>query len=244
MRLLVCILCHIFCKKEIPKKRLKYDIRNHGALKLKVPPAYGSKVLLDVLPPRFLTAVKSYNKAVESNFSNYLCVVSQSVRKESYVALPLSCTQWKMSITEEYFYTADQATSAVIPFVQLSGCTNKHIKDNCLNREEIFRILPAEIFMDFKSIPALNADVPKNAYALDFFKHISLKAIEEDNKIRKGEIYNSLKDFMLIIMSIATALEQLGPEESDDHVIGAFKHLSFEYRKRFQAGFPTARIKL
>ena len=242
LRLLVCILCHVFCTKEISHNMLKHDIHNSHVLKLKISPSYGSKVLLDPLPPPFVAAVESYNKAVESNFSNYLCVVGQSIPKKCYATLPLSRGQWKTDLPEAYL-DKEQDTSAVNPFVQLSGCANKHIKKNCLMREEIFRMLPPEIFMDFKSIPALYIDVPKNAYALDFFKHKSTNALEQDNVIATGEIYQSLKDFMLLIMAISTALEELGPEECDDHVIAAFKHLSFEYRARFSECFPDARIK-
>ena len=95
--------------------------------------------------------------------------------------------------------------------------------------------------MDFKSIPAIDLDALKNAYALDFFKHGSRKALLLDNRMQSGEIYDALKDFMLMTMSIATALEQLGPEETDDHVIGAFKHLAYEYRHKFQKVFPRVR---
>jgi hypothetical protein len=47
---------------------------------------------------------------------------------------------------------------------------------------------------------------------------------------------------MLMIRSTATALEQLGPEDDEDHVIWAFKQLDFEYRARFHAAFPGQKL--
>ena len=237
LRLLVCILSHIFCKRQIPNFRLKFSAENISSLRQR--PRFASKVLLDTIPDDVYQAITTYNESVQSIFGNYLSVVSMNVPKGEQVTLPISKKSWERS--SETNSTGNNNTSAVDPFVQLSGCSNLEVKRHCLDTEEIRRLIPRQIYMDFNFIPALEIGIPKNAYALDFFEHVSKTAINKDNWIPIEEVYDSLNDFKLLIRSISTAMEQLGPEDGDDHVIWAFKHLDFEYSQRFSLAYPKSK---
>ncbi|KAI8846215.1 hypothetical protein BC829DRAFT_419320 [Chytridium lagenaria] len=51
-----------------------------------------------------------------------------------------------------------------------------------------------------------------NSYLLDFLRHGQIKALERDNRIKPGDSWAMLKDFMLTLNSIVFALERKGDE--------------------------------
>ncbi|XP_048450035.1 probable ATP-dependent RNA helicase DDX60 [Rhincodon typus] len=75
--------------------------------------------------------------------------------------------------------------------------------------------------------------MPLNAYALDFYKHGCLDALHTDNGLNRGEAFNLIKDFTLVIASISTSLEDLCDNE-DDPVILAFQQLHRNYKSKFE----------
>uniref|UniRef100_A0ACB8E783 ATP-dependent RNA helicase ddx60 n=1 Tax=Sphaerodactylus townsendi TaxID=933632 RepID=A0ACB8E783_9SAUR len=77
----------------------------------------------------------------------------------------------------------------------------------------------------------LGRKLPLNAYALDFYKHGSLKALLGDNRLNKGDAFNMLRDFSLTIKAIETSLGELC-EDENDNVVLAFKQLAKSYKTK------------
>ena len=81
-------------------------------------------------------------------------------------------------------------------------------------------------------VPTLEDDVDLNAYAYDFFNHGNYKALIQENGLKEGEAYNSLKDFMLVLKSISVSLTEMAPVD-DDEVVIAFTQLAEEFEAKF-----------
>ncbi|XP_044173202.1 probable ATP-dependent RNA helicase DDX60 isoform X1 [Acropora millepora] len=109
--------------------------------------------------------------------------------------------------------------------------------------EHLLKIIRQDVYTDMNVVPILPLKKANsvgrvmhlNAYALDFFKHGSEKAIERENGIKAGDVFFLLKDFCLTIKSISCSLEELGPE--DDNVVLAFKQLAREFGEKFNNQF-------
>ena len=52
-----------------------------------------------------------------------------------------------------------------------------------------------------------DSTTPLNAYLCDFFKHGNVVALEEENGIRRGDIWFALNDFSIILATIVTSLQ-------------------------------------
>jgi hypothetical protein len=75
-----------------------------------------------------------------------------------------------------------------------------------------------------------------NAYVLDYFAHGQKDALVRGNGLLEGDAFEGLKNFVLVLRTIATALGKLGPGEMeglDDPVIVAFGRLAEEYLGKF-----------
>ena len=86
-------------------------------------------------------------------------------------------------------------------------------------------------------MPILKDDLTLNAYVVDFFNHGNVKALVSENGIMHGDVFNLLKDFLLVIKSIHVSLSELGPEDGDDVVIAAFGQLADEFSSVFNKAF-------
>lgn len=122
-------------------------------------------------------------------------------------------------------------------------CDEEEKEEEAIDR--LREIVRQDVYTDINVVPILRLNKsdsmgsarPLNAYALDFFKHGSYRAIEKENGIKAGEVFQLLKDFILLIKSICTSLEELGPE--CDNVVLAFKQLAQEYANKFKKQFDT-----
>lgn len=113
--------------------------------------------------------------------------------------------------------------------------------------DHLLEIVRQDVYTDINIVPILRLKncnsvgrvQPLNAYALDFFKHGSVKAIQKENGIKAGEVFQILKDFLFTIMSISASVEEMCPEEEYDNVVAAFKQLVEEYRNKFRKQFDA-----
>lgn len=113
--------------------------------------------------------------------------------------------------------------------------------------DHLLEIVRQDVYTDINIVPILRLKncnsvgtvQPLNAYALDFFKHGSVKAIQKENGIKAGEVFQILKDFLFTIMSISASVEEMCPEEEYDNVVAAFKQLVDEYRNKFRKQFDA-----
>jgi len=104
------------------------------------------------------------------------------------------------------------------------------------------------IFVDPDDIPTLSMeDATKqqtflNCYALDFYKHGQLEAIEQQNMLRR-RAWDALKDWSLTLKTIKTTLEKLsedapatGPAKSSQKwTLEVVSHLSDRFAAKFNA---------
>ena len=77
-----------------------------------------------------------------------------------------------------------------------------------------------------------------------FFYSLGIwRCLITDNGIQEGEVFNLLNDFKFALKSIATSLQEMGPDqktgETDDLVIQAFTQLSENFLLRFEEAFDT-----
>ncbi|XP_072480309.1 probable ATP-dependent RNA helicase DDX60 isoform X2 [Notamacropus eugenii] len=201
MEKLVLVLANLFGRIYVPAKLL------HGNLKF-----YQSKVFLENLPTDFDAALFEYNTKVRRDFSHFLLIASKFADMKKEHQLPLS----KIEFTGKECDTSKLAShlmgckkdrSAISPFVSLSGVTDQDL----LQVQDVNSIILHTVgvtssqapVLYLKKIDRLGRRMPLNAYALDFYKHGSLKGLEQDNRITEGEAYNLLRNFSLILQSIS-----------------------------------------
>ena len=220
LRNLVLILCHLFCNRLISPTRIT-EGRNGRELLRK--PKCGSKVLLEELPSSVASVVESLNREILGSFRNFLRGVTYS----SYNTI-MPCSKNSVIDAEE-----GSNLSGISPIARLSGCVNSDIENQEFSPGDFDRLLPQD-FLYKGSLPFINMNRAKDAYALDFFKHGSKSALLEDNGLKSGEVYDSVNDFLLTVRSIANALDQI-----PDHrfVTEAFKHLAIVFELRFNKVF-------
>ncbi|GCC33188.1 hypothetical protein chiPu_0011656 [Chiloscyllium punctatum] len=252
MEILVLILANLFGRRYLPpcleKEKLTFEqSKVSGGCKNVVnsPCMHSSAplVFLDDLPDEFAASVEEYNKTARQVFGNFLLSVSNQCRLEDEYKLPLSGTSFMgpklpeaSVITKKLAKTVN--CSAVSPFVCLSG----HTDLNLFVQNDINPIIFRTLGIHTNNVPVLQLKcfdkqgrrMHLNAYALDFYKHGCLDALHTDNGLNRGEAFNLIKDFLLVIASISTSLEDLCHNESDP-VVMAFQQLHRSYQSKFEA---------
>ncbi|XP_059501741.1 probable ATP-dependent RNA helicase DDX60 [Stegostoma tigrinum] len=204
-----------------------------------------SMVFLEDLPEEFATVVDEYNKTIQEIFGCFLLSASDQADMVEECRLPLSrisfesvqplqnCTTFVAELTA----SGKHPTTAISPFTCLSGITNLDL----FNTSNIDNIALRTLELSSSSIPLLNLRkydqqgrrMPLNAYALDFYRHGSLKALLSDNMLHLGEAYNVLNEFQLTLSSISTSLKELC-DNKDDVVVLAFEQLRDTFYQKFE----------
>ncbi|XP_070552614.1 probable ATP-dependent RNA helicase DDX60 isoform X2 [Ptychodera flava] len=240
MRKLVLVLANLFGRKPIlGSRRMAYLKEGRSS----------SMVVLEKLPVEFENILMEHNQKAEKTFRLYIeNVTNEMYHRALQAKLPLSNLDFPSTnhadetndaclprIVSDLKQTRNEV-KAVSIFSALSG-----LHDPLLNASDVAYVqrLPQEIYMEIGHVPILphrpvdrrNRTMDLNAYALDFFKHGSSKIIMKENGLESGEVFDSLKDFLLTIKAISVALCELGPE--DDGVIRAFKQLATQYQEKF-----------
>ncbi|NWX96644.1 DDX60 helicase, partial [Nothoprocta ornata] len=233
MEKLVLVLANLFGRKYLPA----------GTKKLRK--FYQSKVFLEDLPQDFADAVQEYNSKVEKNFAHFLLTAAKLANMEHEYRLPLSKTDftsrdWPGSELASHLMDSAKSVAAISPFACLSGMSDGDLLQAANVNQAILRSLRINV----SNCPLLYLEKrdeqgrrqPLNAYALDFYKHGSLAALHTDNwcVLNKGDAYCHLRDFLLLIKSIATSLSELC-DNPNDHVLLAFQKLADNYEKKLDA---------
>ncbi|XP_028599880.2 putative ATP-dependent RNA helicase DDX60 isoform X1 [Podarcis muralis] len=226
MEKLVLVLAHLFGRRRIPAAVLN-SRRTF----------YQSKVFLEDLPEDFAAALHEYNSKIKENFGQFLQIVSTMADMQQEYKLPLSELDFSSkkpsdSPLASHLMSCDEGRTAVSPFVCLSGNTEFDL----LHKGSVNNVILRTIGINGANIPVLYSKIcdnqgrmmPLNAYVLDFYKHGSLTAMEQDNSIHEGEAYACLKDFGLVLRVISVSLRELCNKE-DDNVVCAFEQLTQNY---------------
>uniref|UniRef100_A0A670J159 DExD/H-box helicase 60 n=1 Tax=Podarcis muralis TaxID=64176 RepID=A0A670J159_PODMU len=233
MEKLVLVLAHLFGRRRIPAAVLN-SRRTF----------YQSKVFLEDLPEDFAAALHEYNSKIKENFGQFLQIVSTMADMQQEYKLPLSELDFSSkkpsdSPLASHLMSCDEGRTAVSPFVCLSGNTEFDL----LHKGSVNNVILRTIGINGANIPVLYSKIcdnqgrmmPFNAYVLDFYKHGSLTAMEQDNRcvIHEGEAYACLKDFGLVLRVISVSLRELCDKE-DDNVVCAFEQLSRNYWSKLE----------
>ncbi|GAM22727.1 hypothetical protein SAMD00019534_059020 [Acytostelium subglobosum LB1] len=110
----------------------------------------------------------------------------------------------------------------------------------CSCYAELKYFLPSQSFFATSIIPVCDLSKVKiNSYLVDFFQHGNAMDLITNNKLRQSDVFNLLQDFVLILKTIATALERRQP----DHPITlAFQRASHKYLEKFESAYPNAEL--
>ncbi|GCB73226.1 probable ATP-dependent RNA helicase DDX60 [Scyliorhinus torazame] len=204
-----------------------------------------SKVFLEDLPEEFADTVNEYNKTIQEIFGCFLLSASNQADMVEECHLPLSKTSFEnaqslQTCTEfvtELTAPGNHPTTAVSPFTCLSGVTNLDL----FKTYNVDNITLRTLELSSSNIPVLNLmkydqqgrRMPLNAYALDFYRHGSLKALLNDNMLHLGEAYNVLNEFQITLSSISTSLKELC-DNKEDAVVLAFEQLKDTFYQKFE----------
>ncbi|XP_070552422.1 probable ATP-dependent RNA helicase DDX60 [Ptychodera flava] len=246
MRKLVLVLANLFGRKPIVG-----NLRREYLKKIRS----SSVVVLEKLPVEFENILREHNQKAGKTFRLYIeNVTNEMYRRALQAKLPFSGLDFPSTNLDEETNDAclprivsdlkqtSNEVKAVSIFSALSG-----LHDPLFNASDVayMQRLPQEMYMEIGHVPILphrpmdrrNRTMDLNAYALDFFKHGSSKIIMKENGLESGEVFDSLKDFLLTIKAISVALCELGPEE--DGVVRAFKQLATQYEEKFKEEYQN-----
>ncbi|XP_075050303.1 putative ATP-dependent RNA helicase DDX60 [Mixophyes fleayi] len=137
----------------------------------------------------------------------------------------------------DHLMSCTEGRSAISPFACLSGNTNH----NLMTVRNVSNLMLQTAHIPDKHIPLLHLEktdacgrkMSLNSYALDFFKHRSIKAIERDNGFNPGDAYKILRDFNLTIASISVSMKEMCEDENDPVAL-AFEQLQTLYRNKIR----------
>ncbi|XP_067885360.1 probable ATP-dependent RNA helicase DDX60 isoform X2 [Heterodontus francisci] len=198
-----------------------------------------SKVFLNELPDEFAASIQEYNRTTIQIFGRFLLSISNQANLDDEHKLPLSGTSFMgPQLPEATAFTSKLAkairgpSTVVSLFARLSGHTDLDLFKQDNVDPIIFRTLGIHKnnipILSLKSYDKQGRQMPLNAYALDFYKHGCLDALHSDNGLNRGEAFNLLKDFSLVIATISTSLSELCGNEHDCVVL-AFQQLNSSY---------------
>ncbi|KAM3510492.1 hypothetical protein MY11210_005842 [Beauveria gryllotalpidicola] len=199
---LVLVLSHLFC-------RIPLGIHTSVVQDLRSP----SVITLPALPTEAETILKGHNQETLDIFRLYVSTfIKQHLEHTPDTKLPFTGFQVKGQQKLEQEWRPIVAhlppTKLRSPFAALSGFT-----DEFDTIHELCATVRSGVFLEESAVPYIRiypADTggkPWNAYIYDFFKHGDLKALVRDNHIKRGDVWFHLKDFSLILATIATSLE-------------------------------------
>ncbi|XP_075050281.1 putative ATP-dependent RNA helicase DDX60 [Mixophyes fleayi] len=229
MENLVLILANLFGRYFLPPSTHKAKFHE-------------SKVFLGKLPDDFAAAVEEYNSKVATVFGNFILTASKLADIEKEYQLPLSNInfsgkEYMDSGLVDHLMSCTEGRSAISPFACLSGNTNH----NLMTVRNVSNLMLQTAHIPDKHIPLLHLEktdacgrkMSLNSYALDFFKHRSIKAIERDNGFNAGDAYKILRDFNLTIASISVSMKEMCEDENDPVAL-AFEQLQTLYRNKIR----------
>jgi hypothetical protein len=96
-----------------------------------------------------------------------------------------------------------------------------------------------QVFTDVKVIPVVELDRVYNGYAWDFYNHGVSVAIQRDNRLKAGDDFRLLHDFLLMLKAIRTSLLELQPINGEDKVLQTFRTVEYNFRSKFNKAYGT-----
>jgi len=95
----------------------------------------------------------------------------------------------------------------------------------------------SQVFTDIKVAPIVELDKTYNGYAWDFYNHGIVAAIKKDNRLKQGEDFTLLKDFLLMLRVIRVSLSELEPVDENDPVLKTFTIIEDNFATNFNKAY-------
>jgi hypothetical protein len=89
--------------------------------------------------------------------------------------------------------------------------------------------------------PIVELDKTYNGYAWDFYNHGIVAAIKKDNRLKQGEDYALLNDFLLMLRVIRVSLSELEPVDDNDPVLKTFTTIENNFATSFYKAYDITR---
>ncbi|MCJ1332960.1 hypothetical protein MMC10_009654 [Thelotrema lepadinum] len=193
---LMLVLANIFGRRPFRNVTKELKRRPHKS---------PSVLFLPPLPPEARTILAAHDTETKEIFEGYVATfIDQHMQGEKDNVLPFSGL--RMGGDKSYLPSLP-ATKVRSSFSALSGHG-----DTFSTVSELCNSVRSGVFLEEAVIPKLSGNREEgkeeqlNAYLYDFWKHQDLRALEEDNGIRKSEAWFVLNDFSLVLATIVTSL--------------------------------------
>ena len=99
----------------------------------------------------------------------------------------------------------------------------------------------SQVFTDIKVAPIVELDKTYNGYAWDFYNHGIVAAIKKDNRLKQGEDFALLNDFLLMLRVIRVSLSELEPVDENDPVLKTFTIMENNFSTSFYKAYNSNR---
>jgi ATP-dependent RNA helicase DDX60 len=185
-----------------------------------------SIVFLPPLPAEAEEALHTHNDETLEIFRTYVkTFADQHLANTQDNKLPLTQLQIGPASLDQPSKSLSKAihppTIIRSPFVALSGHSDTFASINDLCSTVRSGVFLEEAVVPYLPIYPSEASIPLNAYLYDFYKHGDVKALDEANRIRAGDVWFKLNDFSLVLATIVTSLSnfmKLNPYADDDMI--------------------------
>jgi len=87
----------------------------------------------------------------------------------------------------------------------------------------------------------MELDETYNGYAWDFYNHGIVAAIRTDNRLKQGEDFTLLNDFLLMLRVIKVSLSELEPVDKNDPVLKTFTIIEENFATSFYKAYNINR---
>ncbi|KYQ93080.1 putative RNA helicase of the SKI2 subfamily [Tieghemostelium lacteum] len=215
------ILAFLFCRENLPNI---IPMRSSSLISLPELPEYLAKVYQENNMKLVKTLVPYLLSMQDITGSQDLMPLSKDLSNQLTITRPIS-NNWK-NIHNKFI----EDPKLIKGVKSLLGSTN-----NISSLKKLEYSLPLDSYMDFNTLPLIHHEPSRtNSYLVDFYKHKQLKTIIKDNRIKDGNIFTNLKDFVMTLKTISAALQIQDP---DKPVTLAFVRLSQKYIELFKNNY-------
>ncbi|CAF0844753.1 unnamed protein product [Didymodactylos carnosus] len=186
---------------------------------------FNSKLFLSPITEEFRQRITSFNDIVKDVYGYYIENVIIELRKriKNENILPFSDVSFHPSTNENFdngsfeynlhhHHSQQQSKTSISPFAGISGLTHQTFMTNynglswdlAYDLDLSNKIVP---FVNIDSVDHTGQSYRLNSYAYDFFRHGNEESLISENQLERGDAYNVLLDFRLVLSSIKTSLE-------------------------------------
>jgi len=89
--------------------------------------------------------------------------------------------------------------------------------------------------------PIVELDKTYNGYAWDFYNHGIVAAIKKDNRLKQGEDFALLYDFLLMLKVLKVSLSELETVDKNDPVLMTFTIIEENFATSFNKAYNINR---